>query len=434
MRTVGKHGHHKKLDVSVCDTLSGCDVQFLDSQINGAAFMMQRSTGGIPVSPERASLPDVAEACKRLTSIQTFGGWLVDATGFGKTITCLLFVSQWALYSDHSQGHKPTLIVVPNGAVFAQWCEAIWDHFRDIELIISNDIKPAEAKYMNNWVSSTAMREAPSKVDNWPEHLRYVFDTKDPRASRTVFVTPWDTHKERTMDTDWVPTTKKSKKPQSKKNKKRHQDEEPVFVTRWKGFWGLLIADEAHRLRHMLTKTFVSISQLEIPVNWLPTATPVMNSLYVRSGLHTGMDLSANRDQDTLAGLYIFWISIRKALACNKANMDWLMQSNLQGYEIFDSLKELPHDDIRRTVALDPKRIEQLLNTGDVTKIAKYYHIMDELVSIRRSTASILKVNDKGDTIELKTMMPPHTVKTVELNYTAEEATEAQWFHRLFAR
>ena len=146
------------------------------------------------------------------------------------------------------------------------------------------------------------------------------------------------------------------------------------------------------------------------------------------------MDLSANRDQDTLAGLHIFWVSIKKALVANKASMDWLMQSNLQGYEIFDSLKQLPHDDIRRTAALDPKRIEQLLNTGDVTKIAKYFHIMDELVSIRRSTASVLHVNDTGDTIELKTMMPPHTVKTVELNYTAEEATEAQWFHRLFAR
>ena len=211
MRTVGKHGHHRKLDVSVCDTLPGCDIKFLDSQINGAAFMMQRSTGAIPVSPERASLPEVAAARERLISIQTFGGWLVDATGFGKTITCLLFVSQWALYSDHSKGHKPILIVVPNGAVFAQWCETLWEHFRDLLLIISNDVKPAESKYLNNWVSSTAMREAPLKVDNWPEHLRYVFDTEDPRASRTVFVTPWDTHKERTMDTDWVPTTKKSK-------------------------------------------------------------------------------------------------------------------------------------------------------------------------------------------------------------------------------
>ena len=56
---------------------------------------------------------------------------------------------------------------------------------------------------------------------------------------------------------------------------------------------------------------------------------------------------------------------------------------------------------------------------------------MDELISIRRSTASILLRNDNGDKVDMRSMMPTHEVKTAELLYTAEEAIEAQFLHRL---
>lgn len=66
--------------------------------------------------------------------------------------------------------------------------------------------------------------------------------------------------------------------------------------------------------------------------------------------------------------------------------------------------------------------------------ISKFYHYMDELVSIRRSTASVLIRNENGDQISMKSMMPKHTVKTAELVYTNEEAVEAQFLHRFHAR
>ena len=60
---------------------------------------------------------------------------------------------------------------------------------------------------------------------------------------------------------------------------------------------------------------------------------------------------------------------------------------------------------------------------------------MDELISIRRSTASVLPRDfEKTEFVELKTMMPKHIVKTVELEYKKEEAAEAQWLHRQFSR
>ena len=195
MNTTGKHGLHKELDVNTCSTLPGCDWTFLDSQVNSIAFMLQRSTGGIPVSEERARDPKVASACRSLDSVCTFGGYLVDVTGMGKTDTALGFASQYALYGkhvDHSDGHRPILITTPNGAVFSKWVEKIFHHYLDLTLVISNDDRPSDAKFLKNWVSSTAMREAPHKLDNWPDHLRYVFNTNDPRASKkkvyTVFV------------------------------------------------------------------------------------------------------------------------------------------------------------------------------------------------------------------------------------------------------
>ena len=79
-------------------------------------------------------------------------------------------------------------------------------------------------------------------------------------------------------------------------------------------------------------------------------------------------------------------------------------------------------------------RIEALLLTADVSKISRYYHFMDELVSIRRSTASILKQNEEGDTTSMRSMMPKRQVRNADLEYTAEEAVEAQFLHRSHAR
>lgn len=59
---------------------------------------------------------------------------------------------------------------------------------------------------------------------------------------------------------------------------------------------------------------------------------------------------------------------------------------------------------------------------------------MDELLCIRRSTASILTRNEAGDQTSMRSMMPKHQVKTADLEYTAEEAVEAQFLHRIHAR
>lgn len=114
--------------------------------------------------------------------------------------------------------------------------------------------------------------------------------------------------------------------------------------------------------------------------------------------------------------------------------MKWLKEQSKQTYKIFDELDVLPANDIRRIIAMDPKRIHALLDTRDVSIISTYYHYLDELIAIRRSPASELIRNQKGEKVSLKSMMPKHVVKTVELSYDDEEELEAQCFHRVYAR
>ncbi|KAL8752495.1 MAG: hypothetical protein Q9199_005710 [Rusavskia elegans] len=246
METAGKYGNLQQLDFSRCRSFPNCNFTFLNLKITGAAFIMHRSTGHVPESQDRANDSESTEAQAKLEFVVTNGGWLVNGTGFGKTITALLFVSQMALYGDHAGQHRPTALVL-NGAVFAQWCDTIYEHFRNLVLVISNDAQPPENKYWNNWISAQAMREAPSLSTN---------------GLRT---------------SEWLKQTGTEQPFQSRS--KRYADETRIFTNKWKYVIGLGVNDEAHRLRHTETKRYASIEQLDFPISWLLTANPFINTL-----------------------------------------------------------------------------------------------------------------------------------------------------------
>lgn len=56
----------------------------------------------------------------------------------------------------------------------------------------------------------------------------------------------------------------------------------------------------------------------------------------------------------------------------------------------------------------------------------QYYHFMNELLMIRRSTTSTLIRDFKDTTIFVASMISAHEIKIVELRYREEEVTEAQ--------
>ena len=100
--------------------------------------------------------------------------------------------------------HHPMLLVVPNGAVFAQWQSKIYSNYPDLHLIIANSDKPTESKYRLHWISGSAMREAPATLNDWPQHLQYISDPTDDRASKAVLLTTYDTLARRTTEVQWV--------------------------------------------------------------------------------------------------------------------------------------------------------------------------------------------------------------------------------------
>lgn len=77
MKFHSKHGQAQILDRSTCELIGDRQVTFLDSEVNGAVFMAQRSWGSIPLDGQRADDQNLIETVKRLDRICTFGGFIV---------------------------------------------------------------------------------------------------------------------------------------------------------------------------------------------------------------------------------------------------------------------------------------------------------------------------------------------------------------------
>jgi SNF2 family DNA or RNA helicase len=220
------------------------------------------------LDPERAKDSKLAGAAAKLESVQTYGGIIVDTMGFGKTYTSLLFLAVYAqsLSFSNTQSHRPALCIAPSGIVLHQWQEAICK-FPSLVLIIAYGERATASRLSSNWVSATAMREAPHKLTNWPAHLRYVFDKSNKAASNVVILTSYDTWASRTL--------------QTKRSITKGGRQKKTFESRWANVIGPLLLDEGHKLRHRRTKIYASVRQLNAEIIWFLTATPVINDSLV---------------------------------------------------------------------------------------------------------------------------------------------------------
>jgi hypothetical protein len=111
--------------------------------------------------------------------------------------------------------------------------------------------------------------EKDDRLTLWPTHLKYIFDTTDPKASRTVFISTYDTMSERCLD-DRAEIDKETGK------------EKTVIFNKWAGVFRIIAMDEGHRLRHPGTRGAKMIKTFQAEVFWFITATPTVNSPLVR--------------------------------------------------------------------------------------------------------------------------------------------------------
>ena len=63
-----------------------------------------------------------------------------------------------------------------------------------------------------------------------------------------------------------------------------------------------------------------------------------------------------NSLQEILGGLVILWSAVKKRLLKDPVAVDWMKTQTRQECHLFGSLQDLGKDDIRRLVAMDPRR------------------------------------------------------------------------------
>lgn len=130
----------------------------------------------------------------------------------------------------------------------------------------------------------------------------------------------------------------------------------------------------------------------------------------------------------------LLWQTPQERIREDAATLKWVQDFEGKSYDILNQVIALNETDIRRLIALEPHRIHGLLMTKDESLIAKLFHICDDLVSLRRSAASIIVRNKAGETLELREMIKKHRIRTINLDRKPKEAALYQWFHQDAAR
>ncbi|KAK8183875.1 hypothetical protein BC567DRAFT_206054 [Phyllosticta citribraziliensis] len=375
-------------------------LDFLDIQITGAAWMLAKTLGFVPNLAEDPDTDAVKAASERLRTEPTSGGILSDDVGTGKTYTTSLCMSALAkhLAKTKTNEHRPMLLLVPNGTLFSQWQDILHRQFPELELIVSNDDRPTHSIFANKWISSSAMRKAPQDLSDWPRNLRYVFNKKDERASKTVLLVPYQAFSDRSMKT---------------LNTDMFMDSEGL--KKWSTKLRKIVLREFEQSIHQC------VSLLDAPINWIITATPEVNSALVH-----------NTDEfRTFAGfLKFFGVQCRRGLHSKKHS------NKKKPWIVFKEVQSLPDGDPLRLLPVQPDHIKALISSKDLAEIANYSGYMRKLVVLKRTTASSLAWDSSPASahVSLKNLMPKHKVETIEIGYAGMEAPEAQALHRIYAR
>lgn len=273
-----------------CSFLPQCKQKFLDTQITAATFLLYRSFGFVPRFSAAVDSPLVREARERCSCFASRGAIVADGTGLGKTLTVLLALGlvlnvfssgkvhlnpgdapslvlpQNDLQKVVGKRHLPSLIICPSVLVLTQWQEEIRKSFPDIEIIISAESAPAK-HLLKNWVSSTQIKYPDTR---FPQHLKYIFDARSEKASRTVILSVPMTHAARSL---------------LKGNSTILTTDYESYTCAWEGRYRIVVLDEAHRYRHTNTKLWMSIFKLTADYHWMVTASPIVNNVTVSFNL-----------------------------------------------------------------------------------------------------------------------------------------------------
>ena len=240
---------------------------FYPYQVNGAAYMCMKSFGYIPIPAAHAKKATTKKAIQNLGSmLRTWGGFLKDQTGFGKTVTVLLMLAYHAKFRP-VDNPKSTCILVP-ATLLRQWIEEITSNWLGLHLWL-----------MYAGIEHGIVREAQiikrSHLENLPDtkhleskELKRLLNVSDTSAIKksSIILSSYETFGERTTYTETIEYDENGEK-------KTY----PVWRTRFQNISEIIILDEANKVKSRNSRAFASVSLPEFEVTWHVTATPMQN-------------------------------------------------------------------------------------------------------------------------------------------------------------
>ena len=254
----GKEGRYRSLILS-----NHTKSTFYNYQITGAIGIVLKLLGKIDAAKLFERCPDVGwtleqldlaeHAATKLEDLQTHGAILADGTGFGKTKQCLLAA---LIFSILGTENMPMLLLVPAPLV-SQWLQEVRRDWDGLVPILSYEDPVLKEQMLGSRLTVHQMWNL-----SFPQNLRYILDKTNPDARKILIITSYETHIRRTS---WVITKKDG----------------DYWTTRHDNRFGLVIADEAHRVKNKQT-AIASILKMQKPRALIfATATPMFNSIRV---------------------------------------------------------------------------------------------------------------------------------------------------------
>lgn len=245
--------------------------EFYDYQILGAIGCVLKLYGRIDAEKllratnylANPQAEDIRRAAADLQDVLLHGAILANDTGFGKTKQSLLVACMHTILYDaprpgeaSKQDYKPTLLVAPL-TLINQWLLEMRDCWPSLQVVVSFSQHDYRESMALSSIPPQVMKEYP-RLDALPANLKYVFDTSDVKATSTVIITSYETHMARTA------TKKMRNVPGVHFDPPQFDNEDqPIWqtppkkevpwATNQKGVYGLLIADEAQRIKNIDT-------------------------------------------------------------------------------------------------------------------------------------------------------------------------------------
>ncbi|KJX95927.1 hypothetical protein TI39_contig856g00002 [Zymoseptoria brevis] len=214
------------------------------------------------------------------------GGIIEDVPGMGKTHQTCAFFNYWSQHASHLDAdgkpdHRPTLLVVPDGYVYKQWAQLINDKFPRIQLVLAK----SEVDWATEQVGGTKDFEKATRFEtlsiqqactgkDLPNSLKYIFDTNDEKASRTIIACTYTTWRKRVMSAKAVTATDHALFPDGCENWHREKPRAPLkkyelrdTSKRWENAFKMTILDEGYAVRNNKTQMHWSIRHLKADIN-----------------------------------------------------------------------------------------------------------------------------------------------------------------------